>query len=458
MNSCIPEKYCSVKYRDLDHAINTCLKLKEKLIYANRYNKDYLFEGLFQAKTDLTSAFRLLPVKCQQWKWTVMGVPHPITGTKLFFVDKNIPFGASLSCRLFQSFSDCLCHIIETITGKKFQVTNYLDDFYFIEETEQKCNRLVDRFISLCAFLNCPLSQEKTVRATKTLIFLGILLNTEFFVLCLPEDKVRNTLAMIRDILAKRKIMVKGVQRLTGTLNFLSKALVPGRAFTRKMYAKLTGHLNLEQTNGKYLRSYHRITLDSEFLNDCQMWEKFLCNADSKILCRPFIDLKGIQTATKLNFYTDASGSLKSGGFGAIYNDRWIFGIWEKDFMKKCNPSIEFLELYALCLGIFTWATELTDCRIVVFCDNKSVRDMVNSTSSKCDKCMKLIRLLVLNCLQFNRKIYVLYVETHKNTLADALSRGNFRTFWKFAPANTRKRPDHLPDEIWPVAKFWKWY
>ena len=125
--------------------------------------------------------------------------------------------------------------------------------------------------------------------------------------------------------------------------------------------------------------------------------------------------------------------------------------------MSVCALSIEFLELYALCMGIFIWEEKLTNIRITIFCGNKSVRDMVNSTSSKCKVCMILIRLLVLNCLIFNRKIYVEYISMHHNTLADALSRQDFRLFWKNAPAGTKSFPDRLPAAIWPVDKIWNW-
>ena len=385
-----------------------------------------------------------------------MSVQHPITHTKFYFLDKNLPFGASSSCLVFQKFSDCLQHLIEKISGKKFQYTNYLNDYLFVKETELSCNRLVKKFEKLCKWINCPLSQDKTYYATQNLVFLGILLDMRNFVLCLPVDKVNKALSMIQTLIAERKITMKNIQTLTRTLNFLSRAVIPGWAFTRRMYSKLTTDHKSEIK--RILKPHHRITLDSEFLEDCRMWEVFLSNADSRSLCRPFIDMEGVFSAEKLNFYTDTLGSIKRGGFGAFLNGKWIYGCWERQFMEICKPNIEFLELYALCLGIFAWEHQFSNCQIIMFCDNKSVSDMVNSTSSHCKYCMKLIRLLTLNCIWFNRKVYILYVESHKNVLANALSRGNFVEFWKNAPANTQKFPDKLPEHIWPVSKFWKWF
>ena len=345
---------CSVRYKDLDYAVKVSLRLQ-------RLNKVH---QLFYAKTDLTSAFRILPVRKDQLCWLLLKATHPINGITYFFADKNLPFGASSSCRLFQNFSDSLKHLIEAFTNSKWQTTNYLDDFLFTEISEQRCNRLVNRFIELCHEINCPLSAEKTEWASKKLIFLGILLDGENSVLAIPTAKRDQALSLIRNTIAKRKIKIKNIQKLTGTLNFLNRAMITGRAFMRRMYSKLT---DLKNGMKVVLKDYHHVTLDAEFLYDCKMWELFLSRSDQVVLCRPFMDILGSQSAKTLLFYTDASGSISKGGFGAFFSGNWFFGLWGTEFMQKCQPSIEFLELYALCLGIFTWADQLANMRIKIF-------------------------------------------------------------------------------------------
>ena len=131
-----------------------------------------------------------------------------------------------------------------------------------------------------------------------------------------------------------------------GTLNFLNWAIVPACAFTRRMYSKLVSLKNRTKT---VLKFYHHITLDVEFINDCKMWELFLTSPqNASVMCHPFLDIVGIQTATELQFYTDASPHLSRGGFGCYFNGKWMAGICGEKWMKKFTPSIEFLELYAL--------------------------------------------------------------------------------------------------------------
>ena len=125
--------------------------------------------------------------------------------------------------------------------------------------------------------------------------------------------------------------------------------------------------------------------------------------------------------------------------------------------MSEENPSIEYLELAALCLAIFTWQAELQSNRIVIFCDNESVGKMVSFTTSSCPNCMILIRLLTLKCLERNIKIFVRYVESKKNGIADALSRRDWSRFGRLTKRKKMEKfPSKLLKELWPIQKHWK--
>ena len=90
-----------------------------------------------------------------------------------------------------------------------------------------------------------------------------------------------------------------------------------------------------------------------------------------------------------------------------------------------------------------------------MFCDNKTVEYWINDLTGSCKQSMKLIRLLALDNIKYNRRIFVRHVESKSNILADALSRLNFKRFWQYAPKNTNQYPDYIPEEIWPVTNLW---
>ena len=123
------------------------------------------------------------------------------------------------------------------------------------------------------------------------------------------------------------------------------------------------------------------------------------------------------------------------------------------------DPSIEYLELFAVTVSVLLWLHKVKNTRICLFTDNESVKNMINNTSSSCKNCMVLIRIIVLKALEFNVRIEAKHVSSKSNLLADSLSRMQFGTF--FYEANRRglylhEPPETIPSEVWPVQNIWK--
>ena len=273
-----------MKYRNLDHAIRAYLTLKAEK-YEELQKKfaqlaaigvfvnvdDCEHDGNFLTKTDIKSAFCLVPVLPRQCFLLLMRCVHPVNGKIAYFVEKNLSFGTSRSCAIF---SDALCHIIESLTDSKFLITNYLDDYLFSQKDEQMCNKMVRKFLKLCECLGCPIVTDKTEWVTQIIVFLGMLIDGKHFCLSIPEEKRIKALSLIDWTIDKRKVTIHHIQRLTGTFNFLNRAIIPGHAFTRRMYAKL----KLIDKNGNPLKQHHHIWLNAQFIQDCYVWKMFLNN------------------------------------------------------------------------------------------------------------------------------------------------------------------------------------
>ena len=266
---------------------------------------------IYYSKTDIRSALCLLPILPIQRNFLIMKARNPLTGQWAYFVEKALPFGASISCKRFQDFSDALKHILEFITLKKFSCTNYLDNYLFVQLTEQSCNQLVSTFLHLCQEIGRPVAEEKTEYATSIITFLGFLLNGETYHLSIPQDKVDKAMGMLRFGLSNKKVTIKMIQRLAGTLNFLNRAVIPGRVFTRGMYSKLTE----TDRDGNKLRQYHHVNLGSEFLEDCKVWMTFLTKIDKgHSLHRPYIDVEHMHTTTQVLYRCKFEPRSRYGG------------------------------------------------------------------------------------------------------------------------------------------------
>ena len=337
------------------------------------------------------------------------------------------------------------------------------------------CNQMIQHFVDMCFELGVPLAPEKTEWACIQIVFLEILLDGKNMILAIPEDKRRKAINMITKFIESKKATVKELQQLCGYLNFLNKAIHPGRVFMRRMYSKYSqywnkrnGHLRntkiqlgKKTRNGKdqqnlkkksLIKPYHHVRLDREFKADCKVWLSFPKYQDTcKVVNCPMLDLNMFMKSETLKFYSDAS-AVEQLGFGSVFGSKWLFGQWETELIEKYNPSIEFLELFALCAGILTWQKELMNCRIIIFCDNMSVVNMINNNASKCHRCMYLLRLLILNGLIYNRRISVKHVTSKNNFLADSLSRLDFNRFRRLGP-EMDENPDTVNESLLPVSK-----
>ena len=174
---------------------------------------------------------------------------------------------------------------------------------------------------------------EKTEWASARIVFLGILMDGEFMILAIPQEKRERAIKMLREFIIKKKATVQELQKLCGFLNFLNKAIVPGKAFMRRMYAKCSGngksssHKFNDPTN-KFakLKAHHHVRLDGEFKADCKVWLEFLTDNDfRKIVNRPMIDLSLNRMSEEIRFYSDASAA-ENLGYGCILNKCWVYG------------------------------------------------------------------------------------------------------------------------------------
>lgn len=185
---------------------------------------------------------------------------------------------------------------------------------------------------------------------------------------------------------------------------------------------------------------------------DLNMWLDLLLSEEQQI-CRPFTDLRLKLSAEEVEFFTDAS---KTKGFGGFCQGSFFHQVWQsKSWVKNNGVEIAWMELYALTVGIMLFAQKFKNQRIVVSCDNQSVVGMINNSSSTCKRCMILIRIITLISVKFNTRYFAKYIETSRNSLADALSRNDLKKFWKLAPRGTDKEPKNIPEFCWPVPDHW---
>ena len=426
VNANTPKHKASVKYPDFNKAVALCIRAGKRCSLS---------------KSDFRSAFRNLCLRKFDWKFLIMKAVSPLDGKTYYFVDKCLPFGAAISCAVFQSFSNAISHIVRYKTNK--ENVNYLDDFIFIAMLKAMCDAQLDTFLQICQTINFPVSVEKTFWSCTQMTFLGFLIDTVRQLILIPVEKLNKAREILQNVLSKKKVTVRDLQKICGFLNFLGRCIVPGRAFTRRLYA---------YTAGNKLKPHHHIRINAEMRGDLTMWQTFVNHPTA--YARDFIDIYKLQSATEISMFSDASKS-KILGFGSICEDSWAFAPWPEHFIEDFDPSISYLELYALVTGVKLWIHRFKNKRILLFCDNQAAVQMVNETTSSCKHCMKLVRILVLESLIHNVRVYAKYIKSKENTASDLLSRMRIREF-KQLKSSWEREPTALPEELWPINKLFE--
>ena len=83
------------------------------------------------------------------------------------------------------------------------------------------------------------------------------------------------------------------------------------------------------------------------------------------------------------------------------------------------------------------------------FTDNLALVSIINSQTSKNPHIMKLLRVLILACLQNNILFQARHIQGCKNVLADCLSRLQVEKFRHLSP-NSRSQPEHISQHLLP--------
>ena len=113
------------------------------------------------AKTDISNAFRLLPIHKDDRHLLCFTWPDE-NGSVQFFMDCALQMGLSAACQCFERFSSALQWIMTINFGAV--MSHILDDFFFIEPANStKCYNDFAMFVSIGADIGIPLKREKTV-------------------------------------------------------------------------------------------------------------------------------------------------------------------------------------------------------------------------------------------------------------------------------------------------------
>ena len=391
INDFIEDEFATVSYASFKEAIKMIIECGK---------------GAYMCKTDIKSAFRLLPLHPDLYHISL------IKCADQFYVDRCLAMGTRSSCNLFEKVS-CALQFIAQKKGIQF-ITHLLDDFFMMNKSRDENNKDLTIFQSVCHEVGAPLVPEKTFLPAQKQIYYGFEIDTLREEIRLPTDKLEKCKNLIKQFLVKPKCTLQELQQLLGLLNWATTVIVAGRVFLRRLYRRTAG----------IKKSYHFIRLRVEDKEDLKIWLHFLDNYNGVTLYREELFLSHVNQ----HIYTDAS----SLGYGAIFDKKWFACSWPNSWWPLQN--ITLLELIPVVLATQVWATSFRNKCVTLHTDNHALVFMINNQSSNEDLVMTLLRSMTLNALQNNFLIKAVHVPGVDNSLADCLSRLQVTRFKQMYP------------------------
>jgi hypothetical protein len=234
----------------------------------------------------------------------------------------------------------------------------------------------------------------------------------------IPDPKLLELKALIEDFKGKKKTTLKQLQSLLGKLNFFTRAILPGRAFVRRLCDATIG----------VTKPRHHISVNKAMHGDLSIWSTFLDSFNGQVY---FLDQEWTSDES-LQLFTDSSGALEL-GCGAFFHGEWCYLGWSSCWQEILG-DMTFLELVPVVLAVYLWADKLANKKVILHIDNQALVAILNKQSSKSKLVMSLVRPLVLKCMQYNILFRAVYISTKLNIIADSISRKQWERFRHAAP------------------------
>ncbi|XP_021362995.1 uncharacterized protein LOC110456530 [Mizuhopecten yessoensis] len=406
---------CSLSYVRIDDAIR---KLQE------------LGKGTTMCKTDISDAFKIIPVVPSQWhmfcvKWR-----------DSYYYYNKLAFGCRPSPKIFDNLSQAVCWIAEHRYHIK-HILHLLDDFITFEHPDN-CE---DRNMALLHLifnlrLGIPMAKHKTCGPETVLEYLGIILDSEKMEARLSTDKLIRIIGSLKSFQQRQSCTKRKLLQLLGHLNFASRVVLQGRSFV--------SHLISLSTTVKAL--HHYVKLNNECREDIKLWIYFLSHWNGESV---FYNNK-VVTSDEMCLYTDASGTL---GYGCYFQGLWFAEPTDlhNPYASSSDLSIAFKELYPIVVAAMIWGHMWVGQRIVFMCDNSATVAIIQKGRSKSPHIMPLVRSVTLCASISNFTVLSQHVPGRLNDIADSLSRLQINRFRQLAP-QAAQFPCKVPP---PTAVLW---
>ena len=319
-NDFIDPKLCSVSYTRFDAAVHMVQRLGK---------------GALLGKSDLKHAFRLIPVA--KADFPLLG--FKFDGYFFFFLIGHFLLAVVFHVPCLRVLPHFYSLLVTNLTVGELE--HYLDDFIFGGKANTNhCAVIMANFQSCCQRLGVPISEEKTEGPATVIVFLGLELDSELMEVPIQIEKVQKLLSQIHKTLEQKSIKLQDLQSLIGSLNFMCRAIPPGRASLCRLINATCG----------VTKPFYHVHIISGMQHDLHTWLDFFQTFNG-VSC--FNDHFWCSNAD-VSLYTDSAAGYGN-GFGAYFQGSWVRDGGQMNGLLLALPRTSQSWSYSLFLFVFTY-------------------------------------------------------------------------------------------------------
>ena len=400
-----PEQY-SLQYESVDSAVRACRALSEPVL----------------AKIDLQDAYKAVGVRSEDWH--LLGFQWQLPGEvgDLYF-SKVLSFGLRSAPALFDAFAQVVQDAVVT-KGVNSYIIRYVDDFLVVSRDIEAGAEHLAILIATARQAGFSIQSTKVVNPTRSTEFLGIVIDLDRGVLCISDDRMTEIKQLLAKWSSAKVISKRNLLKLIGKLAFAARVVRTGRAFLGRLIGLAKSARAL----------HHRVKLSAAARKDLAWWSNCLSSHNGTTIMEVDWSVGLVR-----HMYTDASDK----GSGAVCGDQWWSIVYVGDAAYARDMSINWRELHAVVRALATWAPHIPGAKLICHVDNSTACHILNKLYSPVGELMELVRQWCLLVEKFSMSVAVVYISTHENGMADAISRGDIDRF--------RVLHGGDPIRIWPT-------
>ena len=400
-----PEDF-SLQYESVDSAVRAC----------RSYDSPVL------AKIDLQDAYKAVGIRKEDWH--LMGLKWSLPGYEgEFYFSKVLSFGLRSAPALFDAFAQVIEDVMAQ-SGVDSRVIRYVDDFLLVAPNHEVAASHLAIMIEVATSAGFSIQPSKVVHPTRVTEFLGIVVDLERGVLRISDERMEEVRGILGKWATARVISKRNLLKLVGKLAFAARVVRTGRAFLGRL-------IGLAKTARAL---HHRVRLSASARQDLSWWLECISSHNGTAI----VDVDW-SVGDIIHVFSDASDF----GSGAVCQGEWWSIVYTSESAFCREMSINWRELHAVVKAVATWAPHNPGARVIFHVDNSTACHILNKLYTPVNELMELVRHWCLVVEKYKLSTAVVYISTHDNGMADAISRGELDRF--------RDLHGGEPVRIWPT-------